>query len=71
MLLALITIFPDMEKFVIVPGSMKKKSLNIHSGIKQELPCYQLQQNPTYQIDSFNTEVNRKLVAKADFLVDK
>ena len=38
---------------------------------KQELPKFQVEQNPTYQFDSIKREMNRKLIAKPDFLVDK
>ena len=37
----------------------------------QELPKYQPLQNPTYQIDSLKKEINKKLFARADSLVDK
>ena len=50
---------------------MYNKSLITQSVKKQELPKYQLSQNPTYQIDSLEKEINKKLFPKADTLVDK
>ena len=38
---------------------------------KQDLPKYQPEQNPTYQIDKLKKELNKKLFAKADILVDR
>ena len=55
-----------MEQFVLVPCSVCKKSLITQSVTKQELPKYQLLQNPTYQIDSLKKEINKKLLSKAD-----
>ena len=60
-----------MDQFVLVPASVYNKSLITQSVTKQELPKYQRSQNPTYQIDSLKTEINKKLSSKADFLVDK
>ena len=50
---------------------MYNKSLVTQSVTKQELPKYQPSQNPTYQIDSLNKEINKKLFSKVDSLVDK
>ena len=60
-----------MEQFVSFPASVYNKSLNTQPVTKQELPKYHLSQNPTYQIDSLKKEMNKKLFAKADSLVDK
>ena len=60
-----------MDQLVLVPASVYNKSLITQSVTKQELPKYQPSKNPTYQIDSFKTEINKKLVSKADSLVDK
>ena len=60
-----------MDQFVLVPASIHNKSLVTQSVTKQELPKYQTSQNPTYQIDSLNKEINKKLFSKADSLVDK
>ena len=49
---------------------MYNKSLITQSVTKQELPKYQLSQNPTYQIDSLKMEINKNLFSKADSLVD-
>ena len=38
---------------------------------RQEFPRYQVEQNPTYQNDSLEKEINKKLFAKADSLVEK
>ena len=60
-----------MEHFVLVPASVFNKSLNTQSGEKQELPKYQLWQNPIYWTDSLEKKINRKLFAKADNLLHK
>ena len=61
-----------MEQFVLVPASLhNKKSLITQSVTKQELPKYQILQKATNQIDSFKKEINKKLLSKADSLVDK
>ena len=60
-----------MDQFVLVSASVYNKSLNTQSVTKQELPKYQPSQNPTYQIDSLEKEINKKLFSKADSLVDK
>ena len=60
-----------MDQFVLVPASVYNKSLITQSVTKQELPKYQPSQKSTYQIDSLKKEINRKLISKADSLVDK
>ena len=60
-----------MDQFVLVPASVYNKSLVTQSVTKQELPKYQPSQNPTYQNDSLKKEINKKLISKADSLVDK
>ena len=60
-----------MEQFVLVPASVYNKSLITQSVTKQELPKYQPSRSPTYEVDSFKKEINKKLFSKADFLVDK
>ena len=62
-----------MEKFVLVPASVYdiNKNLNTLAVIKQKLPKYQAEQNPTYQIDWLNKDRNKKLFANADSLVNK
>ena len=60
-----------MEQFFLVPTSVYNKNLITQSVTKQELPKYQPSQNPTYQIISIKKEINKKLFAKADTLVDK
>ena len=49
-----------------VPTSLynSNKSLNTQVVTKQELPKYQADQNPTYQIDSLKTESNKKVFAE-------
>ena len=59
----------DMEQFVLVPASVYNKSAQ--SVTKQELPKYKAEQPPTYQIDSPNRDINKKLFGKADALKDK
>ena len=61
-----------MEQFVFVPDSVyKNKWLNTKTVTKQNFPKYQVKQNPKYQTDSSEREINKKLFAKADSLVDK
>ena len=60
----------DMEQFVLVPASVykNKKNLITQAVTKQELPKHQAERN---QIDSLKNEMNKKLFANADSLVDK
>ena len=60
-----------MDQFVLVPASVYNKSLITQSVTKQELPKYQLSQNPSYKINSLKKEINKKIFSKADSLVDK
>ena len=60
-----------MDQFVLVPASVYNKNLITQSVKKQEFPKYQPSQNPTYHFDSLNKEINKKLLSKADSLVDK
>ena len=60
-----------MEKFVPVPASVYKKSMNTQSVTKQELPKYKVQQPPTYQIDSLKRDINKEVFGKPDTLIDK
>ena len=58
-----------MEQFVLVPASVYNKSAQ--SVTKQEHPKYKTEQPPTYQIDSLKRDINKKLLGKADTLIDK
>ena len=60
-----------MEQFVLVPASVYNKSVTTLSVAKQELPEYEAEQPPTYQIDSLKRDINKKLFGKADTLIDK
>ena len=61
-----------MEQLVLVPASAyHNKRSNTRAITKQELPKFQAEQNPTYQTDSLKKEINKKLFAEADILVDK
>ena len=60
-----------MEQFVLIPASAYNKSLITQSVTKQELPKYQLSQNPTYRNASLKKEMNKKFFSKADSLVHK
>ena len=60
-----------MEQSVLVPVSVYNKSLTTQSVTKQELPKYKAEQPPTYQIDSLNRDINKKLFGRADTLIDK
>ena len=50
---------------------MYNKSPTTQSVTKQELPKYEAEQPPTYQIDSIKRDINKKLFGKADSLIDK
>ena len=61
-----------MEQFVLVPASLLNKVNTTKStALKVDLPKYQPQQTPTSQVDSLKKDINKKLFAKADSLVDK
>ena len=60
-----------MEQFFLAPASVYNKSLITRSITKKKLPKYQHSQNLTYQIGSFEKEINKKLFSKADSLIDK
>ena len=60
-----------MVQFGLVPASVYNKSSITQTVTKQELPKYQLSQNPTYHIDSLKKEINKQIFSKADSLVDK
>ena len=60
-----------MEQFVLVSASVYNKSVTTQSVTKQELPKYQIEQTPTYQMDSLKTDINKKLFGKAEALIDK
>ena len=47
------------------------KSLKIQTYTEQEFPKYQVEQNTAYQIDWLKREIDKKLFAKAAFLVDE
>ena len=60
-----------MEQFFPVPGSVYNNSVTTQSVTKRELPKFKAEQPPTYQIDSLNRDINKKLFAKANNLIDK
>ena len=60
-----------MEKFVLVPASVYNKSVTTQSVPKQKLPNSTSEQPPTYQIDSLERDINKKLFGKSDSLIDK
>ena len=60
-----------MEQFVLVPASVYNKSVIAQSVTKQELPKYKAEQIHTYQIDSLERDINKKLFGKSDTLIDK
>ena len=60
-----------MEQFVLAPASVHNiKRLNTRTVATQELPKYPAEKNPTDQIDSLEKEMNKKIFAEADSLVD-
>ena len=60
-----------MEQIVLVPASVKNKSVTTQSVTKQELPKYKTEQSATYQIDFLKRDINKKLFGKATTLKDK
>ena len=60
-----------MEQSVLVPASVYNKSVTAQSVTKQELPKNKADQPPTYQFDSLKRDINKKLLDKADTLIDK
>ena len=60
-----------MEQVVLVPASVYNKNLKTQLVVQQEEPKYQTLPNPTYQFDSLKRQMNKKLFAREDFLVDK
>ena len=53
----------DMEQFVLLTASLynnNNKSLNSQAAKKKELPTYQEEQNPTYQIASLKKKKRTK-----------
>ena len=65
-------IYLDIEEFVLVPISVYNSNIKKPTVVtKKELPTYQGEEKPTYQIESVKKDINRNLVAKVDSLVDK
>ena len=61
-----------MDQFILVPASVyNNKNLNALAVRKQGLPNYPAEESSTYQTDSIKKEINKKLFANADTLVDK
>ena len=61
-----------MEQFVFVTVPVCNNTTSkIKSVTKQELAKFETNQNPTHQTHSLKEEINKKLFAKADFLVGK
>ena len=61
-----------MEQFVLVPISVYNSNIKKPTVVtKKELPSYQNEEKPTYQIESVKKDINKNLFAKADSLVDK
>ena len=62
-----------LEQFVPVTASVNNNnnSLKTQTVKKQKLPIYQREQPPTYQIDSFKKESNKKRFSKVDASLDK
>ena len=60
-----------MEQFVLVSASVYNKSVTTQSVTKQELPKYKAEQPPTYQIDSLNRDISKKMFGNVDTLIDK
>ena len=59
-----------MEQFLLVPPSVYKSSNNQTIVTKKELPQYKPGQNPTYQKDTIEKEINQHLTTIATPLVN-
>ena len=61
-----------MEQFVLVPISVYDSNIKKPTVVtKKELPSYQSEEKPTYQIESVKKDINKNLFVKAASLVDK
>ena len=61
-----------MEQFVLVPISVFNSNIKKPTVVtKKELPSYQSEEKPTYQIESVEKDISKNLFAEADSLVDK
>ena len=60
-----------MEQFVLVSASVYNKSVTTQCVTKQELPKYEAEQPPAYQIESLKRDINKNLFGKGDALIDK
>ena len=61
-----------MEQFVLVPVSIYNSRIKPSYVVTiSALPTYQVEKTPEYQVDSLKKDINKKLFAKADPLVDK
>ena len=60
-----------MEQFVLVPASVFNESVTTQSITQQEVPKFNAEQYPTYQIDFLKIDINKKLFGKAHTLIDK
>ena len=60
-----------MEQFFLVPAPVYNKCATTQCFTKQELPNFKAAQPPTFQIDSLERVINKKLFGKADALKDK
>ena len=58
-----------MEQFVLVPASLLNKLNTTKSTtLKVDLPKYQPQQTPTFQVDSLKKDINKKVVCQGRFI---
>ena len=60
-----------MEQVVLVQASVYNKSETTQSVTKQELPKYKTEQPTKYKSESLKRDINKKLIGKADTLIDK
>ena len=61
-----------MEQFVLVPISVYNSNIKKPTvATQKELPTYQSEEKPTYQIESVKKNINKNLSSKADSLIDK
>ena len=63
-----------MDQCVCVPDSVYKERLTKESFVKQVFPLYQIQKNPANSMllnGTLEKETNKKVLARANSLVDK
>ena len=61
-----------MEQFVLAPFSVNNSSMKKQTVVpKKELPIYQSEEKPTYQIESVKKDMKKDLFAEVDSLYER